>query len=361
MDGEQHRGVGRGLAHRRRGCRGSGAARRRRPPPTVRGATAPRRSRARRRRRRAAPSASPARRRASRGCRAPRPTAGCARARAPRRAPGPGRRPAASSPGSRRAARTRRRRAPTTRVDDLGHPRRRRCPAPAWRSATRATRRPSSAAGQPGVRSAPPGVTSERGSSPSPPGRRERRRPPMAAAAIARAMACRRRDVEVPADVVEAAAGRAAAEPGADLLELRGVERGAEAAESLAVVEPELGGELVALEQGHVVDAAGQRLRRLDLDRPVALEPGGRRDQLADDHVLLQAREAVDLALERRVRQHLRGLLEGGRREERVRRERRLRDAEDDLLERRRSRRLPPRPRSLMRRSTCRSTNWPGR
>src|SRR4029450_5440976 len=71
----------------------------------------------------------------------------------------------------------------------------------------------------------------------------------------------------------------------------------------------------------------------LDLDRPVALEPGGGRDQLADDHVLLQAGQAVDLALERGVGEHLRRLLEGGGGEERVRPERRLRDAEDDLLE----------------------------
>jgi hypothetical protein len=42
------------------------------------------------------------------------------------------------------------------------------------------------------------------------------------------------------------------------------------------------------------------------------------RDQLADDHVLLQAEQAVDLALERRVGEHLGGLLEGGRRQERV-------------------------------------------
>ena len=120
---------------------------------------------------------------------------------------------------------------------------------------------------------------------------------------------------------------------------------GPNAAEALAVVQPQLGGELVALEQGDVVDAAGERLGRLDLDRAVALEPGRGRDQLADDHVLLQAREAVDLALERRVGQHLRGLLEGGRREERVGRQRGLGDAEDDLLERRRSRRRPPRSR----------------
>src|SRR5215207_1871015 len=141
--------------------------------------------------------------------------------------------------------------------------------------------------------------------------------------------------VEVPADVVEAAAG-GAAEPGADLLELRGVEPGAESAEALAVVQSQLGGELVALEQRHVVDPARERLGRLDLDRAVALEPGRGRDQLADDDVLLQARKAVDLALERGVGEHLGGLLERGRREERVGRQRGLGDAEDDLLERRR-------------------------
>ena len=76
-----------------------------------------------------------------------------------------------------------------------------------------------------------------------------------------------------------------------------------------------------------------QRLGRLDLDPPVALEPRGGRDQLADDHVLLEAVEGVLLALERGVREHLGRLLEGGGRQERVRVQRRLRDAEDDLLE----------------------------
>src|SRR5215210_1086878 len=135
---------------------------------------------------------------------------------------------------------------------------------------------------------------------------------------------------QVRADVVEAAAARAEAR--VDLVQLGRVEGRAEALQALAVVEAELGGEVVALEQPDVVDPAGERLRRLDLDRAVALEPGGGRDQLADDHVLLQAGEAVDLALERRVREHLGGLLERGRRQERVRRQRRLRDAEDDLL-----------------------------
>src|SRR6266487_1105079 len=81
------------------------------------------------------------------------------------------------------------------------------------------------------------------------------------------------------------------------------------------------------------------RLRRhlfggADVDRPVALEAGRGRDQLADDHVLLQPEQAVDLALDRGVGQHLGRLLEGGRREEGLGRERRLRDPENQRLPR---------------------------
>ena len=81
---------------------------------------------------------------------------------------------------------------------------------------------------------------------------------------------------------------------GADVLERREVlvERGAEAAQAVAVAEPELGRDLVLVEQADVVDRARQRLGRLDLDPPVALEPRRGRDQLADDHVLLQPVEA---------------------------------------------------------------------
>src|SRR5512146_1419067 len=78
-----------------------------------------------------------------------------------------------------------------------------------------------------------------------------------------------------------------------------------------------------------------ERLGRLDRDLPVLLETGRGRDQLPDDHVLLEPEQAVDLALDRGVREHLRRLLEGGGREERLRRERRLGDAEDERLERR--------------------------
>src|SRR4051812_42567527 len=138
------------------------------------------------------------------------------------------------------------------------------------------------------------------------------------------------RDVELGKLLGEA--GVAAA--GADLLQ-RGevlVEGGAEAAQAVAVAEPELGGDLVLVEQADVVHGPRERLGGLDLDPPVALEARGGRDQLADDHVLLQAVEGVLLALERGVRQDLRRLLEGGGRQERVRVQRGLRDAEDDLL-----------------------------
>src|SRR5215213_8402419 len=204
-------------------------------------------------------------------------------------------------------------------------------PSVACRSETIPRRRPSSATGHAGSANVSRRTTRRRGSS------HRDQTPRAAAAAAARSLqplllvvVGAAADVAEVAEVVEAAPGGAEARP--DLLELGGVERGAEALEPLAVVEAELGRQVVALEQADVVDPAGERLGRLDLDRAVALQARGRRDQLADDHVLLQAREAVDLALERGVREDLGGLLEGGRRQERVRRQRRLRDAEDDLL-----------------------------
>src|ERR1051326_845806 len=54
--------------------------------------------------------------------------------------------------------------------------------------------------------------------------------------------------------------------------------------------------------------ARGHLLGGLDLDAAVALEAGRGRDQLPDDHVLLEAEQTVGLAFDRRVRQHLRGL-----------------------------------------------------
>src|SRR3954454_19468516 len=125
---------------------------------------------------------------------------------------------------------------------------------------------------------------------------------------------------------------------GTDLLQ-RGeilVEGRPEATQAVAIAEPKLGRDLVGVQQADVVHRARQRLGGLDLDPPVALEPRGGRDQLADDHVLLEAVEGVLLALERRVREDLGGLLERRGRQERVRVQRRLGDPEDDLLELRR-------------------------
>src|SRR6266542_1443745 len=75
---------------------------------------------------------------------------------------------------------------------------------------------------------------------------------------------------------------------------------------------------------GPRVRARRDLLGRLDLDPAVALQPRRGRDQLADDDVLLQTEQPVDLPFDRRVRQDLRRLLEGGRRQEGLGRERRL-------------------------------------
>src|SRR4029078_7423910 len=77
----------------------------------------------------------------------------------------------------------------------------------------------------------------------------------------------------------------------------------------------------------------GDVVTRGDLNATVVLQARRGGDELADDDVLLQAEQPVDLALDRRVRQHLRRLLEGSGREERLRGERGLRDAEDERLE----------------------------
>ena len=108
------------------------------------------------------------------------------------------------------------------------------------------------------------------------------------------------------------------------------------------------------------VDAAAARTARSSMP-PVLLQTGRGRDQLADDHVLLQAEQPVDLALDRRVGQHLRRLLEGGGREERLGRERGLRDPEDQRLERRLLASSPSCTRAFSRSSTTLSTSWPGR
>src|SRR5713226_1455803 len=82
-----------------------------------------------------------------------------------------------------------------------------------------------------------------------------------------------------------------------------------------------------AVERLHGLTAGRQHL-----DPRVVREPGARRDQAADDHVLLQPAEVVGLAGNRGLRQYAGGLLERGCRNEAVRRERRLRDAEEHGL-----------------------------
>src|ERR687888_2259894 len=118
------------------------------------------------------------------------------------------------------------------------------------------------------------------------------------------------------------------------LAEVRGpAEVEAEAGEARAVA-PVAADLLQRRQQRLALVGLGRHLLgRGDVDRPVALEPGGSRDQLPDDHVLLQPEQAVDLALDRGVGQHLGRLLEGRRGQEGLRRERRLRDPQDQRLE----------------------------
>src|SRR6478736_7704092 len=141
------------------------------------------------------------------------------------------------------------------------------CGMPAWRSVMTPTRRPSSVEGQCGSVSSSRRTRSDRGSI-------HAAQTPRAASAAAPGARClallvvvAAADVAEVTEVVEAAPGRP--EAGPDLLQLGRVERGAEALQALAVVEPELGGEVVALEQADVVDPTGERLSRLDLDRAV--------------------------------------------------------------------------------------------
>src|SRR6266436_8992111 len=73
-------------------------------------------------------------------------------------------------------------------------------------------------------------------------------------------------------------------------------------------------------------------LRRLDLDLVVAVDARARRDQMADDDVLLEPQQVVPRAADRRVGQHARGLLERRRRNERLRRQARLGDPQEQRL-----------------------------
>src|SRR6266508_112213 len=69
-----------------------------------------------------------------------------------------------------------------------------------------------------------------------------------------------------------------------------------------------------------------------DLAQPVHHGAGSRRDQAADDDVLLEAFERVDLAVDRGLGEHPRGLLERRRRDERAGLQRGLGDAEQDRV-----------------------------
>jgi hypothetical protein len=65
---------------------------------------------------------------------------------------------------------------------------------------------------------------------------------------------------------------------------------------------------------------------------PVHARAGTRRDEAADDDILLEAVERVDLALHRSLGEHPGRLLEGGGRDEAAGLQRRLGDAEQHRL-----------------------------
>src|SRR3989475_489064 len=73
-------------------------------------------------------------------------------------------------------------------------------------------------------------------------------------------------------------------------------------------------------------------LGRLDLDVVIPIDAGPGRDEMPDDDVLLETEEVVLGPANRRVGQHPRGLLERRRGNERLRRETRLGDAEQQRL-----------------------------
>src|SRR5207248_1580543 len=70
----------------------------------------------------------------------------------------------------------------------------------------------------------------------------------------------------------------------------------------------------------------------LDADVAVELHPRARRNQAAHDNVLLESAQVVNATRYGRLRQHARRLLERRRRDERVGRERGLRDAQQKRL-----------------------------
>src|SRR5688500_7535151 len=83
-------------------------------------------------------------------------------------------------------------------------------------------------------------------------------------------------------------------------------------------------------------DFGQHRLGGLRLADVVVGEAGAGGDEAPDDHVLLQPAQLVALAHDGRLGQHPGGLLEGGRRDERVGRQGRLGDAEEHVAVRRR-------------------------
>src|ERR1035437_1746366 len=74
-----------------------------------------------------------------------------------------------------------------------------------------------------------------------------------------------------------------------------------------------------------------------DLHLAVILHAGAGRDQAAHDHVFLQTAQVVHLAVNGGFGEHARGLLEAGRGDERIRRQRRLRDPQQHRLALRRT------------------------
>src|SRR5262245_36953574 len=86
---------------------------------------------------------------------------------------------------------------------------------------------------------------------------------------------------------------------------------------------------VVGVVAGHGVRRGAGLLGGLHPDVAVPLEAGARRDQLADDDVLLQTAQRVGASVDRRVGEDAGGLLEGGRGQPRLGRERGLGDAHE--------------------------------
>src|SRR3954465_15359333 len=105
--------------------------------------------------------------------------------------------------------------------------------------------------------------------------------------------------------------------PEVEVVQRHGLRAGAEVVVAVAVVA------------GHGVRRSAGLLGRLHPDVAVPLEAGTSRDQLADDHVLLQTAQRVRATVDRRVGEDAGGLLEGRGRQPRLGRERGLGDAHE--------------------------------